>query len=213
MKLIIPDKSLLTKTNDVDYFDWNYKFPIKYIQLYRYKTITCLLGDKIYPRLLEAGTGSGIFLPELSRHCEKLYASDIHPYTNNIEPLLKQYNISNFELKTESIQKTSFPDNYFDAIVAVSVLEFVDDINAAVTEFKRILKKDAVIITIYPMNSKFLDFIVSLYADKSAEEEFGESRIYVGKTLEQNFKIIKEGYFMPFMGKYFPVYTHYKLSK
>lgn len=213
MKLIIPDKSLLTKTNDVDYFDWNYKFPIKYIQLYRYKTITRLLGDKIYPRLLEAGTGSGIFLPELSRHCEKLYASDIHPYMNNIEPLLKHYNISNFELKTESIQKTSFPDNYFDAIIAVSVLEFVDDINATVTEIKRILKKDGVFITICPMNSKFLDFIVSLYADKSAEEEFGESRIYVGKTLEQSFKIIKEGYFLPVLGKHFPVYTHYKLSK
>ena len=80
MKIIIPEKKLLNRTNDVDYYYWNYKFPIKYIQLYRFKTIVKLLGRKKYPRLLETGTGSGIFLPELSVHCEKLYASDIHPH-------------------------------------------------------------------------------------------------------------------------------------
>ena len=90
MKLTIPNKSLLLKTGEVDYFDWNYKFPIKYVQLYRFKTIVRLLGDKIYPRLLEAGTGSGIFLPELAKHCEKLYASDIHSNFDHIDLLLKQ---------------------------------------------------------------------------------------------------------------------------
>jgi ubiquinone/menaquinone biosynthesis C-methylase UbiE len=213
MKILIPDKNLLMRTNDVDYYNWNYKFPIKYVQRYRYKTITRLLGNVKYPRLLEAGTGSGIFLPELARHCDKLYASDIHPFIKNIETLLKHYNVSNFELKTESIQKTDYPDDYFDAIVAVSVLEFVDDIQAAINEIKRILKKDGVFITICPMNSKFLDFIVSLYADKTAEEEFGESRIYVSKKLEENFTIVKRGYMLPLIGKYFPVYTHYKLKK
>ena len=89
MKIIIPKKNNLIRTNDVDYFNWNYKFPIKYVQLYRFKTIAKMLGNKIYPRLLETGTGSGIFLPELARHCEKLYASDIHPYFDNIENLLK----------------------------------------------------------------------------------------------------------------------------
>lgn len=212
MKIIIPEKSMLIRTNDVDYYQWNYKFPIKYVQLYRYKTIIRLLGDKIYPRLLEAGTGSGIFLPELARHCEKLYASDIHPYFDNIDTLLKHYKIQNYSLKSESIQKTAYPDNYFDAIVAVSVLEFVDDLQAAINEIKRILKKDGVFITICPMNSKILDSVVSLYSDKTAKEEFGESRIYVGTALEQNFTVIKKGYMLPIIGKQFPVYTHYLLK-
>ena len=46
MHLTIPDQSMLSKTGAVDYFDWNYKFPIKYIQLYRFKKIVKLLGKK-----------------------------------------------------------------------------------------------------------------------------------------------------------------------
>lgn len=213
MKIIIPKKNLLHRTNDVDYYNWNYEFPIKYIQLYRFKTITRLLGDKIYPRLLEIGTGSGIFLPELSHHCEKLWASDIHPHFDNIERLLNHYNVVDFELKSQSIEKTDYPDNYFDAIVAISVLEFVDNLQAAITEIKRILNKEGVFLTICPMNSKILDYVVSLYADKSAKEEFGESRLYVSNALEQNFTIIEKGYLLPIIGEFFPIYTHYKLKK
>jgi len=213
MKIVLPDKSLLRKTGNVDYFDWNYSFPIKYIQLYRFKTMARLLGDKTYPKLLEAGTGSGIFLLELSRHCENLYACDIHPHFENIDHLLKNYNIQNYELKSQSIEHTDYPDHYFDAIVAVSVLEFVDDLQASIKEIKRILKKDGIFITICPMESKLLDIILSLYTEKKPGEEFGESRMHVGKTLEQNFTVLEKGYFMPLIGKLFPVYTHYKFNK
>lgn len=213
MKIILPEKNLLNRTNEVDYYEWNYKFPIKYVELYRFKTIINLLGNKKYPKLLEVGTGSGILLPELSRHCEKLYACDIHPHMDKIKNLLQQYNIENYELKSQGIEKTDYPDNFFDVIVAVSVLEFVDDLQAAFLEIKRILKDDGFFVTICPMHSNFLDYIVSFYADKSAEEEFGDSRKYVGKELEKNFDIDKKGFMLPLIGKYFPIYTHYKLRK
>lgn len=213
MKMILPDKTLLRKTGNVDYFDWNYSFPIKYIQLYRFKRIKKLLGNRIFPKLLEIGTGSGIFLPELAQHCEELYACDIHPHFENIEYLLKHYSLKNYELKSQAIEKTDYPDNFFDAIVAVSVLEFVDDLQSAIVEIKRILKNEGVFITICPMDNKLLDAILSLYSDKKPKEEFRDSRIYVSKALEQNFKVIKKGYMLPLIGSLFPVYTHYKLMK
>jgi len=210
--MIIPEKSLLSKTGDVDYFYWNYKFPIKYIQKYRFCRIIRLLGNTNYTNLLEAGTGSGIFLPELAQHCEKLYACDIHDHFDNIDILLKHYNLINYELKSQSIEKTDYPDNSFDAIVAVSVLEFVDNLQVAITEIKRILKKDGVFITICPMQNKFLDTLLSFYSDKKPKDEFGLTRIYIGKALEQNFTVIKKGYMLPIIGEFFPVYTHYKLK-
>lgn len=213
MKLTIPDKNLLNKTGEVDYFDWNYKFPIKYIQKYRFNRIVRLLGNEKYNSLLEAGTGSGIFLPELSKHCEHLYACDIHHDFDNITSLCEKYGIKDYNLSTQSIDKTNFPDESFDAVVAVSVLEFVPDIQKAVTEIKRILKKDGVFITICPMESKILDFFLSFYTRKSPKEESGDARQVVSKILEQNFTIIKKGYMIPILGFFFPVYTHYKLKK
>lgn len=213
MKLSLPERSLLVKTGDVDYYYWNYKFPIKYIQQYRFKRIVKLLGKERYPFLLEAGTGSGIFLIELSKHCEHLHACDIHQYFEQIEHLLKQYNITNYQVKSQSIETTDYPDNYFDAIVTVSVLEFVTDLQGAINEIKRILKKGGVFVTICPMNSKFLDTVLSFYSKKHPGEEFGESRNYVGKALEENFIVLDKGYMIPIIGKFFPVYTHYKLTK
>ena len=210
MKLTLPEKGLLKKTGEVDYFDWNYKFPIKHIQKYRFKKIIQMLGNQNYDTLLEAGTGSGIFLPELSKHCRHLYAIDIHHDFDNIENLCKKSEISDFHLSTQSIDQTNFHDESFDAIVAVSVLEFVPDILKALGEIKRILKKDGIFVTICPMESNFLDFFLSLYTRKKPIEEFGNSRQKVTTIIESNFTILKKGYLV---GKYFPVYTHYKLKK
>src|SRR6185312_534209 len=211
MKLTIPDKSFLKRTGDVDYYDWNYKFPIKYIQLYRFKKIVQLLGREKYPVLLETGTGSGIFLPELSKHCNQLYACDIHHDFDNIAKLCETYKIQNYNLSTQSIDDTNFPDASFDAVVAVSVLEFVPDIQNAIDEIKRILKKDGVFITICPMESSILDFFLSLYTRKPPKEESGDSRKKVSKILEQRFIVIKRGYMTK--TKKFPIYTYLKLKK
>lgn len=213
MNVLLPGKELLKKTGDVDYFDWNYRFPISIIQQYRFKKITELLGNKKYSTLLEVGTGSGIFLPELSKHCDKLFACDIYDDYSHIEKLCEYYSIANCTVNKQNIEKTTYTDNFFDVIIGVSVLEFVNNIHTAIDEIKRIMKPNGFFITICPMQSEFLDSILSLYSSKKPKEEFGNSRLLVTGKLEANFNIIKKGYMVPFIGTWFPVYTHYVLSK
>jgi ubiquinone/menaquinone biosynthesis C-methylase UbiE len=213
MKLELPDKKLLQKTGDVDYFYWNYKFPINIFQKYRFKSIIRLLDNVKVNSLLEIGTGSGIFLPQLSKYCNELYACDIHNNYENIERLCNLYKIKNFHLSQQNIEKTSYPDNFFDVIVAVSVIEFVKDLQKAFVEIKRILKENGIFLTVCPMKSDLLDFFVSLYSTKKPKEDFINPRELIPHELERSFKIIDKGYMIPIIGRYFPVYTHYKLCK
>lgn len=97
-----------------------------------------MLGKRRFTNLLEAGTGSRVFIPELSKHCINLFACDIHYHFDTIEKLLLQYKIRNYNLKTQSIETTDYADESFDAVVAVSLLEFVKNKAEAIREIKRI---------------------------------------------------------------------------
>ncbi|MGN6246866.1 MAG: class I SAM-dependent methyltransferase [Ginsengibacter sp.] len=211
--LHLPNKKLLKKTGELDYYHWSYQFPLKYLMRFRYNKILDLLGEKKYNTILEAGTGSGIFLPELSKHCKELYACDIHNYFQDIASMCDKSGVRNYHLSRQSIDNTNYPEQSFDAIVALSLLEFVPDIEKAVNEIKRILREDGVFITILPMESEILDFFLSFYLRKSPREEFSDARQKVSKILEENFSVVRKGYLTPLVGKYFPVYTYYKLEK
>jgi len=212
MKLHLPDPNLLQKTGEVDYYYWNYQFPIKYIQRIRFKAILKLMGDKIYDKLLEIGTGSGIFLPELSRHSQNLYAIDIHDKMEAVEKLCKATSID-VKIDRCPIENTPYQDEMFDIIIAVSVLEFVGELNKALSEIRRLLKPNGIFLTICPQQSKLLDFFLSVYSTKSPDEEFINPRKEMSRILETHFKVIKKEIYPPILGKVLPVYSCYKLCK
>lgn len=116
------------------------------------------------------------------------------------------------ELKQASIEDTNYPDDFFDLIIAVSVLEFINNLENALTEIKRILKPEGMFLTICPQQSKMLDLILNLYTKRTPDEEFGETRSIVYKELEKQFCIINKKIFPPILGKIFPIYYYYKLK-
>ena len=212
MSLLLPKRKHLKRTSNIDYFQWNYQFPIKYIQRFRFRAILNLLGSNIYNKILEVGMGSGIFLPELARHCQTLYACDNHNHIDAVDKLCKSYSIK-AQLKRCSNQNSDYPEKFFDVIVAVSVLEFVEDLEEALNEIKRILKPQGMFLTICPQKSTLLDFILGLYTRKKPEKEFIQSRNRLSKQLEVRFNVEEKKIYPPLLGRLFPVYYYYKLTK
>ena len=51
------------------------------------------MGDIYYDQILEIGYGSGIFMPALSKNCNKLYGIDIHPFNAKVNKILSDYGI------------------------------------------------------------------------------------------------------------------------
>jgi len=211
MKIILPDKGRLRRTSDVDYYNWNYLFPIKYIQLYRFRVLLDLLGPVQVGRLLEAGTGSGVFLPELSRHCRELHACDVHGRMDAVAEMIRAEGLD-VELRSASIQATGYPDRFFDVVVAVSVLEFVQDLEAALGEIRRILKPDGFFLTICPQQHRCSDAVVALYSRKRPAQEFIQPRVDVAPLLEKRFRVIERKRFPAVGGGRFAVYHTYKLG-
>lgn len=99
--------------------------------------------DKI---VLEVGCGNG----DMARKIAELY----HPaYIVGIDVYLDMWwsttasSGTNWEVRQDDVGALSFPDNYFDAVISVATFEHFPNLNAALSEIKRVLKPGGVFFT------------------------------------------------------------------
>jgi SAM-dependent methyltransferase len=111
--------------------------------------------------LLDYGCGSGVFLPELSQWCRRLYACDVHAELESVRGLLRTERI---DARVFRIDGAHLPlaDGSLDAIVAMSVLEHVQDPSVLAREFHRVLKSGGVAIVGFPAKNLFTGLLFRL---------------------------------------------------
>jgi ubiquinone/menaquinone biosynthesis C-methylase UbiE len=209
MKLLKPD--LLIKTGEVDHADWNFRPILGWIQRLRFKLVLSLLKGVRYQKILEVGYGSGIFMPELDRHCDELFGVDIHNKPKEVQKILENVEIKT-KLYSTSIESTIFPDHYFDCVVAISALEFVQNIDVACKEICRILKPDGFLIIVTPGHSKILDVGLKIITGESAEQDYKNRRELLLPTLLENFSITQSLIIPPIIGRVVPLYNALRLA-
>jgi ubiquinone/menaquinone biosynthesis C-methylase UbiE len=210
MKLLKPE--LLIKTGDVDHAEWNYRPFLGWIQRLRFKLVLSLLNKVHTHKILEVGYGSGIFLPELARHCDELFGIDIHEKPVEVQDILQKIDIT-AQLFSGSIENTSFPDNYFDYIIAISSLEFVHDVNSACNEIRRILKPEGFLIVITPGHSKILDLGLKILTGESAKHDYENRRELLLPTLYEKFSLTQLKTIPWGIGLIIPLYHGLKFAK
>lgn len=99
--------------------------------------------------ILDAGCGVGEFLIPLSYKCRFVYGIDIsNESIKQCNEKLKEKKIENSSLKVSSLTKIPLSNTSIDKILCVSVLQYLEtpEIETAIQEFKRVLRKDGVII-------------------------------------------------------------------
>jgi SAM-dependent methyltransferase len=184
---LLPREALL-RTGDVDHADWNYRPLLGWIQRQRFHLVLRLLGNRSFDRVLEIGYGSGVFMPELNRHCKELYGIDKHAMHEAVAQRLAQYGVR-AQLSQASAERTMLPERCFDVIVAISSLEYVEDLPAACSEFARILKPGGELIVVTPGQSPILDLGLKLLTGESAEDNYGARRRALIPTLASRFEL------------------------
>lgn len=96
-------------------------------------------------KVLDFGCGSGIFVQELAEARYHSYGVDISEEAIKFGKLQGRKN-----LEVLDSHKVNFPDNTFDAVVTLDVLEHLEDEEWALKEMERILKPGGVLIVMVP---------------------------------------------------------------
>lgn len=147
-----------------------YEFASKYIKSKKILDIAC-----------GSGYGSEILSKNGAGHITGCDISE-----ESIEYAKKHYQKNNIKFVSGDITKLNFKDEEFDCIVSFETLEHAKDQEAVLSELKRVLKKDGILIISTP-NSE------SRTSDEEDVNEFHEKELSV-----QEFKKLLREYFPKF---------------
>lgn len=177
----------------------------------RFSIVLSLLPKQHFPCLLEIGYGSGIFQPELIQHCDRLYGVDIHPYAPRVMGQLRAHHV-NSQLVQGSGTALPFTAQTFDCIVAMSCIEYMDPLDHAAQEIRRVLKPKGVFLFVTPGNSPLIDFGHDLLTGRKVGEGYGNRREALIPTFRKYFVIQQELTAPRFGGRLMTLYRGYRLG-
>jgi SAM-dependent methyltransferase len=154
--ILLPPRSVVPKTAADDPVDYYYKPLTGRIYRARLRLAADLLGDGRHDALLEVGYGSGIFLPELARRADRLAAIDIHPQAERVREMLLELGVA-ADLREGSLFELPYGDGEFDALVCLSVLEHIVELDAALSELRRVLRPGGIAVCGFPVRNPVTD--------------------------------------------------------
>jgi ubiquinone/menaquinone biosynthesis C-methylase UbiE len=205
VEIILPDRENIYKTSDDDPSNYYYKPITGTVYRQRLKAAAQLLGDKKFGRLLEIGYGSGIFLPELSRHCSELYGVDIHSKVDLVQKTLEKERVA-AQLSVEDVRALEFADGMFDAVVCVSVLEHIRELDLAIGEIARVTNDSGIVVLGFPVRNVITNVFYRVVGYDPMELHPSSHRDIL-KVLSGRLKIDACASFPRFLPMYYSLYV------
>lgn len=207
---LLPESALI-RTGPVDHADWNYRPLIGTVQRLRFRLIRSLLAGERFGRLLEIGYGSGVFMPELAKRASELFGIDPHTMPREVETVLRNHGIA-ATLVTGSAERLPYPDAFLDAAVSVSAMEYVENIEAACHELRRVLRPGGILVIATPGTSPIWDLALRLSTGENPQQ-YADRRQRLLPTLKRHFKVTNETAVPAFGGRWFRLYSGMRLAQ
>jgi 2-polyprenyl-3-methyl-5-hydroxy-6-metoxy-1,4-benzoquinol methylase len=204
-EIILPDRENIYKTSDGDPSDYYYKPIIGAVYRQRLKAAAQLLGEQKFDKLLEIGFGSGIFLSELSRHCTELYGVSIHSKVALVQKAMEEEHVA-AQLMVGDVRALGFPDGTFDAVVCVSVLEHLRELDLAIGEIARVTSDSGIVVLGFPVRNVITSTFYRIVGHDPMELHPSRCRDIL-KALSGRLKIDAYGVFPPFLPMYSSLYV------
>lgn len=144
-------------------------------------------------RVLNVGCGDGHYNIFLANRFKEVYGIDVNP--TDIAIAKKVYHQKNIMYFIASATSIPFPDNHFDRVVCIEVLEHVKDHKQAIREIARVLKPGGIgIVTVPSENYPFTYDPINWICERLFARYFpiglwgfGHHRLYTMNKLERLF--------------------------
>jgi SAM-dependent methyltransferase len=189
--LIFPAHANVFKTNDEDPIDFYYLPLIGWV--YRKRLVNTLsLLDAGKEKILDIGYGSGLLFPSLLQFAQTCYGLESHGQEKKVYEFLAKEKIAleKVILSSGSILEMPFADGFFDAVVSVSTLEHIEDLDKAMSEMSRVLKPGGEIILSFPVRNIITDLFYKLFGFSPREIHPSSHRDII-TAAEKIFKVEK----------------------
>lgn len=114
-------------------------------------------------RILDIGVGSGILLPSLARNGSEVHGIDYRKdFVDKANDYCKKIGIK-ASLKAADASKLPYKDNFFDAVICLSVMEHVPDLDRALLEARRVLKPNGIFVVGVPIERFLVNTLFKLF--------------------------------------------------
>ena len=139
-----------------------YYLPI-FGRMYRRRVELCLAECKGGDSILEIGFGSGLTFLNLAESYGKIFGLDLTCDTEAVSGVFAKRGIHP-ELKNGNVTEMPYPDNTFDTVLLISILEHLkpDELDSAFGEIKRVLKPGGQVVYGVPVERPFMVFMFML---------------------------------------------------
>ena len=124
-------------------------------------------------RMLEVGFGSGVTFLNLNENYKELHGLDLTANVDKVHEVFAAHKIETF-LKNGSVLKMPYPDNYFDSVLLISILEHLqkNEQASAFSEIKRVLKPGGQVVYGVPIERPFMVFAFRMLGYNIREHHF-----------------------------------------
>lgn len=189
MKLRIPKKENLEPL-EFEYLDRTieqyYRWSTRFLMRKRLEGALSLLEEKKVERILDAGYGGGTFIPTLSQLAKEVYGIDLHPQKEKVEKILKKEGVS-ARLFQGSILKLPFPDNFFNYVVCLSVLEHFKgkELEDGIAELYRVVTPGGALIIGVPGKNPLSNFFIRFFLVFTPNEIHPSGHLDILKAVEK----------------------------
>lgn len=131
--------------------------------------------------VLDVGCGSGALVASMAEMGHLVHGVDLSPgMVAKARRYLLEQGLDPDNIQPGAVETLPFDDNAFDVVTCVGVLEYVCDEKAALTELKRVVKKDGRIILTMPNIFKLQNILDPYYWFVRAAKHFSRNKTKVG---------------------------------